>query len=174
MLIHTPFVRVLSTLRRPARPTRVVEAGPPWTKVRHYACQFSTPLYDLAWYLLGGEFRAYSYRGNDFLSGFAEVTRELRPGNSILNWVLTLAMVGFVFRHGWPRRTSRAKLIFWLAFTLVFNLAGFLTYLALNHTPIIKCSACGKRRGVAQVNCARCGAELPAPERGKLDLILNT
>jgi len=128
----------------------------------------------LAWYLLGREFLFQLYRGNDFIRGFAEVTRELRPGNSIINWVLALAMVGFALWHGWPRRTSRGKLIFWLAFTLVFNLAGLLTYLALNHTPIIKCPVCGRSRGLAQVNCVRCGAELPAPERVKLDLILNT
>ncbi|MHC4110163.1 MAG: hypothetical protein ACYSUY_03760 [Planctomycetota bacterium] len=152
----------------------VIEASPPWLKVKHYACQFSTPLYDLTSYLLGGEFRAYSYRENDFLSGFVDMAAELRPGNSTLNWVLGLAMVAFVFRHGWPRQTSRAKLFFWLAFTLVFNLAGLLTYLALNHTPVIKCSSCGKSRGLAEVNCLRCGAELPAPQPGKLDLILNT
>jgi hypothetical protein len=83
-------------------------------------------------------------------------------------------MTAFAFWHGWPRQTSRAKLIFWLAFTLVFNLAGLLTYLALNHTPIIKCSSCGKDRALGQVNCLRCGTELPAPDRRKLDLILNT
>jgi hypothetical protein len=158
----------------PARPGSVVEASPPWLKVKHYACQFSSPLYDLAWYLLGSDFGIYLYRNNDFIAGFAELTREFRPGNSIFNWMLSLAMVGFAFGHGWPRQTSRAKLIFWLAFTLVFNLAGLLTYLALNHTPIIKCSSCGKSRGLDQVNCLRCGTELPAPQRGKLDLILNT
>lgn len=157
----------------PARPGSVVEASPPWIKVRHYACQFSTPLYDLAWYLLGGEW-VYSYRSNDFIFGFAVITRELLPGNSVLNWLLGLAMMGFAFWHGWPRRTSRAKFIFWLLFILAFNLAGLLTYLALNHTTIIKCPTCGRRRGLGQVNCVRCGAELPAPERGKLDLILNT
>jgi hypothetical protein len=158
----------------PARPGSVVEASPPWLKVKHYACQFSSPLYDLAWYLLDGDFWAYSYRGNDFISGFADVARDFLPGNNILNWMLGLAMVGFAFWHGWPRQTSRAKLIFWLAFTLVFNLAGLLTYLALNHTPIIKCSSCGKSRCLGQVNCLRCGTELPAPQRRKLDLILNT
>ena len=154
----------------PARPgrVRVVEAGPPWIKVKHYAYQFSTPLYDLTWYLLvGSEFRAYP-------SDFARFVAEMRPGNSILNWVLSLAMAGFAFWHGRSRQTSRAKLIFWLLFTLMFNLAGLLTYLALNHTPIIKCSACGKDRGLGQVNCVRCGAELPTPKRRKLDLILNT
>jgi hypothetical protein len=91
-----------------------------------------------------------------------------------LNWILGLAMAAFAFWHGWPRQTSLGKLIFWLAFTLVFNLAGLLTYLALNHTPIIKCSSCGKSRCLGQVNCLRCGTELPAPKRRKLDLILNT
>jgi DNA-directed RNA polymerase subunit RPC12/RpoP len=83
-------------------------------------------------------------------------------------------MVGIAFLHGWPRRTSWGKLIFWLAFTLVFNLAGLLTYLALNHTTVIKCPVCGRRRGLIQVNCVRCGAELPIPERRKTDLIFNT
>ncbi|MGB2808367.1 MAG: hypothetical protein WBC22_11530, partial [Sedimentisphaerales bacterium] len=87
---------------------------------------------------------------------------------------LGLAMVGFAFWHGRPRQTSWGKLIFWLLFILAFNLAGLLTYFAFNHTPIIKCSSCGKSRGLGQVNCVRCGTELPAPQRGKLDLILNT
>lgn len=158
----------------PARTGPVLKVNLPRKKIRHYACQFSSPLYDLARFLLSGEFWAYSYQSNDFIFGFAVITQELRPGNSILNWVLGLAMVGFAFWHGRPRLTSRAKLIFWLAFTLVFNLAGLLTYLALNHTPIIKCSACGRSRCLAQVNCLRCGTELPTPQRRKLDLILNT
>ena len=158
----------------PARPDSVVEASPPWLKVKHYACQFSSPLYDLAWYLLGGDLGAYLYRNNLLTSDFAYFAEDIQPGNSILNWVLGVAMTGFAFWHGWPRLTSRGKLIFWLAFTLAFNLAGLLTYLALNHTPIIKCSSCGKSRGLDQVNCVRCAAELPAPQRGKLDLILNT
>ncbi|MHC4086257.1 MAG: hypothetical protein ACYSWZ_09030 [Planctomycetota bacterium] len=152
----------------------VVEANPTWLKVKHYACQFSSPLYDLTWYLLGGDSRAYHYLNNYLISDFAEIVKDLRPANRILNWVLGLAMVGFAFWHGWPRQTSLGKLIFWLAFTLVFNLAGLLTYLALNHTPIIKCSSCGKSRCLGQVNCLRCGTELPAPKRRKLDLILNT
>jgi len=158
----------------PARLGPVVKVNPPRKKIRHYACQFSSPLYELAWYLLGSDFGRYLYQNNLLISDFTHITAEFRPGNSILNWVLGLAMVGFAFWHGWPRQISRAKLIFWLAFTLVFNLAGLLTYLALNHTPLIKCSSCGRSRGLTQVNCVRCGTELPAPQRGKLDLILNT
>jgi hypothetical protein len=152
---------------------RSLQESQPWEKTKRYVCQFSSPLYDLAWYLLGGEFWKYKDQSNVFY-GFASLVEELRPGNSIFNWILGLAMTAFAFWHGWPRQTSRAKLFFWLLFTLTFNLAGLLTYLALNHTPVIKCSSCGKRRGLDQVDCLRCGIELPEPERRKLDLILST
>lgn len=143
-------------------------------QVRSAAMAFSSPLYDLAWFLLGQEFFIQRSRGNDFVSGSIQMITEIRPANSLWSCLLSIAMVGFAFLHGWPRRTSRAKLIFWLAFTLVFNLAGLLTYLALNHITVIKCPVCGRRRGLAQVNCPRCGAELPIPERRKTDLIFST
>ncbi len=143
-------------------------------QVQRAAMTFSSSLYDLAWFLLGPEFFYQRSRGNDFISCSIQMISEIRPSNYLWNWLLALAMVGLAFLHGRPRLTSRPKLIFWLAFTLVFNLAGLLTYLALNHIPIIKCSACDKSRGLAHVNCVRCGAELPAPARRKLDLILNT
>ncbi len=143
-------------------------------QVQRAAMTFSSSLYDLAWFLLGPEFFYQRSRGNDFISCSIQMISEIRPSNFLWNWLLALAMVGLAFMHGRPRLTSRPKLMFWLAFTLIFNLAGLLTYLALNHIPIIKCSACGKNRGLAHVNCVRCGAELPAPARRKLDLILNT
>jgi hypothetical protein len=150
-----------------------LQESQPWEKTKRYVSQFSSPLYDFTWYLMGGEFWQYNYQ-SDVFYGFASLIEELRPGNSIFNWILGLAMTAFAFWHARPRQVSRGKLFFWLLFTLVFNLAGLLTYLALNHTPIIKCPSCGKSRGLGQVNCVRCGTELPAPERRKLDLILNT
>jgi DNA-directed RNA polymerase subunit RPC12/RpoP len=48
-----------------------------------------------------------------------------------------------------------------------------LTYLALNHTTVIKCPICGRRRGLKRVDCIRCGAKLPAPEQREVDLIFN-
>jgi len=143
-------------------------------KVQRAAMAFSSPLYDLAWFVLGPEFFIQRSRGNDFVSGSIQMISEIRPANSLWSWLIIIAMVGFAFLHGLPRQTSRGKLIFWLLFILAFNLAGLLTYLALNHTVVIKCPACGRRRGLDQVNCVRCGAELPAPQRRKLDLILNT
>ena len=140
-------------------------------QVQRGAMAFSSPLYDLAWLLFGPVFFIQHSQGNDFVSGLIS---EIRPTNSLWCCLLSIAMVGIAFLHGWPRRTSWGKLIFWLAFTLVFNLAGLLTYLALNHTTVIKCPVCGRRRGLIQVNCVRCGAELPIPERRKTDLIFNT
>ena len=99
---------------------------------------------------------------------------DIQPYGGVINRVLSALMMGFVFLHGWPRRTSWAKFFFWLVFVGLFNLAGLLTYLALNHTVVIKCPACGRRRGLARVDCARCQAQLPAPECGKLDLIFST
>ncbi len=161
----------------PAPPVPVVKVKDPRPIAQRCVSQFSPPLYDLVVRILDREFlsRAYQYQNrNDFFYSLARMIMDIRPHGGVINRVLSALMMIFVFLHGWPRRTSRAKLIFWLLFTLAFNLAGLLTYLALNHTPVIKCPACGKRRGLAQANCVRCGVELPAPEQGKLDLILNT
>ena len=140
-------------------------------QVQHAATAFSAPLYDLAWFLLGPEFFIQRYQGNDLFSGSMQMIVNIRPANSLWSWLLSITMAGIAFLHGRPRQTSRGKLVFWLLFILTFNLAGLLTYFALNHTTIIKCPACSRRRGLAQVNCVRCGAELPAPQHRKLDLL---
>jgi hypothetical protein len=136
--------------------------------------KFSPPLYDLAWYLTNREFWLSAFQGNDLFRDFQQMLAEVRPSNSTINWLLSAMMIGFTFWHGWPRRISWPKFLFWLAFVGIFNLVGLLTYLALNHTTVIKCPACGKSRGLTKVNCIRCGVELPAPKRGKLDLIFNS
>jgi hypothetical protein len=93
---------------------------------------------------------------------------------STINWLTAVAMAGLVFLHAWPRRTSYTKLVFWLIFTVLFSVTGLLTYLALNHTPTIKCQTCGKKRGLSQPDCPRCGAPLPIPQQRSFDLIFNT
>jgi len=139
--------------------------------------KLSPPFYDFLVHLLGREkfwARALEYQNRgDFSYSLARMLLDIRPQGSIFNRLLSAVMMVFAFWHGWPRRTSWPKFLFWLAFVGIFNLAGLLTYLALNHTALIKCPACGKRRGLTQVNCIRCGEGLPAPERGKLDLIFN-
>jgi hypothetical protein len=144
--------------------------------VKRYVSQFSPMLYDLVMRLLGRKLltNIYTYENRgDFYYGLLKSILEIRPYNGIINRILSALMIVFVFWHGWPRRTSWFKYIFWLVFTGLFNIAGLLTYLALNHTAIIKCSACGKRRGLVQVDCVCCKAKLPVPEKGKLDLIFS-
>jgi hypothetical protein len=105
----------------------------------------------------------------DFFCGMLQFLLWFGPLNGPANWAISALMMGFVFWHGWPRRTSNAKLIFWLVFVGLLNLAGLLTYLALNHTAVIKCPACGWHRGLAQSDCIRCHASLPAPKPRELD-----
>ncbi|MBW7988511.1 MAG: hypothetical protein FVQ84_00585 [Planctomycetes bacterium] len=148
----------------------------PRPAVKRYLSQFSPPLYDVIMRLLGRKILtsvyAYENRG-DFFYGLLQMILEIRPYSGVINRIFSALMMVYVFWHGWPRRTSWAKFIFWLVFAGLFNIAGLLTYLALNHTAVIKCPACGKRRGLAQVDCVRCRGQLPAPERGKLDLIIS-
>ena len=91
------------------------------------------------------------------------------PLNGPVNWAISALMMGFVLWHGLPRRTSYAKFVFWLVFVGLFNLAGLLTYLALNYTAVVRCPACGRRRGLEQSICIRCNAPLPAPKPREFD-----
>ncbi len=163
------------TLPPPSVP--VVRARDSRIAVKRGVSQFSPPLYDLVVRLLGRKFWSWAYSSRnrgDFFSSLAWMIMDIRPYGGVINRVLSALMMGFVLWHGWPRRTSWAGFVFWLIFVGIFNLAGLLTYLALSHTTVIKCPVCGKRRGLVQVECVRCQAELPAPERGKLDLRFST
>lgn len=145
-----------------------------WEKTRRCVNQVSPPLYDLFVYLLVRQMWQGDYPShNEVVREFVGTINEIRPGFRVWNWILGALMVGLACLHGWPRRTSRATLIFWLVFVGLFNLAGLLTYLALNHTTVIKCPVCGKRRGLDQARCVRCKGELPAPKRGAHDLIFE-
>ena len=143
-------------------------------KIRHYVCSVSPVIYDLPWKFWPTSLRK-KLHGNDNLSTLiAEIASETRPRLSKLSWLLTIAMMLLVLVHAWPRRTTWQKITFWLIFTAVFNVGGLLTYLALNHTTVIKCPACKKRRGLERTDCIRCAKELPTPEKRKIDLILHT
>jgi hypothetical protein len=160
--------------------TRSPTSGPlhktkdPRPPVQRYISQFSPGLYDLIIRCLGRKYwsRSFQNRG-DFFYDLMRGILEIRPYDGVINRILSGLMMVFVFWHSWPRRTTWAKFIFWVVFTGLLNIAGLLTYLALNHTAVIKCPVCGKRRGLAQVDCVRCKALLPGPERGKLDLIFS-
>jgi hypothetical protein len=136
----------------------------------------SPPVFDLLWYLFGDRLYKFGREGVSMMrmmQAYASIITECRPRYSSLNCVLSAAMMVIAFWHGWSRRTSGGKLFVWLVVVGVFNLAGLLAYLALNHTAVIKCPVCGRRRGLERVDCVRCGAELPVPERRKFDLIFD-
>jgi len=143
--------------------------------VHRYVSQFSPGLYDLITYFRARFWsRSYLYQNRGALSYDLLVgIQGLQPYQGMINRILSGLIMVYVFWHGWARRTSWARFVFWLVFTGLFNIVGLLTYLALNHTAVIKCPICGKHRGLAQVNCARCQGQLPAPERGKHDLIFS-
>jgi hypothetical protein len=107
------------------------------------------------------------------MRGYAAIIVEARPGYSYLNYALSAAMLAFALWHGWARRTSWGRMLCWFAVVALFGIAGLLTYLALNHTPVIKCPICGKKRGLERFNCVRCGDILPVPQRKPTDLIMT-
>ncbi|MFC1737738.1 hypothetical protein ACFL1G_01655 [Planctomycetota bacterium] len=144
-----------------------------WLRTRVYVTKVSPPAYDLVWFLFYDKLDWMTYSGGIFQE-LTRVTEYFRPHDSVLNWILSMGMMVFAFWHGWPRRTRWATVIFWLVFIGLFNLMGLLTYLALNHTTVIKCPVCGRNRGLERVDCVRCGGELPIPKRKEHDLIFNS
>jgi hypothetical protein len=141
--------------------------------IMNWASITSPPVFDLLWYLFGDSLYKFSREGMSMMQAYAIIITECRPRYSSLNCVLSAMMMVIALWHGWVRRTSGSKLFVWLVLVGAFNLAGLLGYLALNHTAVIKCPVCGRRRGLERVDCVRCGVELPVPERRKLDLIFD-
>ena len=135
--------------------------------------KISPMAYDLAWYLFGDKLEHHARQDSGMSSGYAQIVMKFRPGKSVVNVVLSVLMMGLALWHGWARRTGWGRLIFWAVLAGMFNIAGFLVYLALNHTATIKCPACGKSRGLEQNTCIRCGANLPKAEPRAVDLLYS-
>ncbi len=143
-------------------------------KVRKTVTVASSPLYSLArrWYYKTRRRGWYQMGLNE--RDIAEILRALTPKVMWINLIFSLLMVGFAFWHGWARRTSWIKFVFWMLFVAAFNLAGLLTYLAINHTVVIRCPVCGRRRGLERPYCRACKAPLPTPKPRDVDLVLTT
>lgn len=147
----------------------------PMPAIHLLVAHISPPLYNLIFHALGTEFWSHvqqSMNRGSFFYAMLAFPMWLRPLNGVTNWAISALMVGFVFWYGLPRRTSNIRFAFWLVFVGLFNMSGLLTYLALNYTAAIRCPVCGRRRGLAQPDCVRCRAPLPAPKPRDLDLIL--
>ncbi|MHC4566208.1 MAG: hypothetical protein ACYTE3_10665 [Planctomycetota bacterium] len=159
----------------PARANSITTRKRPLAE--RFANQFSPPVYRVAILVLARSLRPKARSGQYVATLSNELVRIMGQRCAEgwgINLALSAAMAGFVFWHAWARRTLLARLVFWLVFVTAFSLAGLLTYIALNHSPVITCPACGRRRGLARVDCAHCRAPLPAPEPGKLDLIFES
>ncbi len=157
----------------PARPTTQTMLLRPKLKAQQFVRVLSSPLYDLIWNSFGADFWKRAGRSPGVMDVVQGILRELRPQETVLNWLLCFVMAGAAFVHAWPRRTTWPKFIFWLVIAGAFNLAGLLAYLVMNHTPIIKCSACGKYRGLEENQCIRCGSALPVPQRKNTEIIVD-
>jgi hypothetical protein len=139
----------------------------------NWASVVSPPVFNLLWYIFGDELYEFGAEQIGIIQLYAQIITELRPRYGLLNYILSGAMMAFAFWHGRSRRTSWARLILWLIIVGAFNLAGLLTYLGLNHTPVIGCPVCGEKRGLERPDCVRCGSGLPAPQRKPTDLIMS-
>lgn len=160
----------------PGQKKKVASRPSLYRRTQYAVNQFSPPLHDILTYALAGQIwkAEHVQRPNEIVRETLQGLIALRPEFGVWNWLLTALMTGLAACHAMPRRKSQPVFIFWLVFVALFNVAGLLTYLALNHTPVIKCAACGKTRGLNQPKCARCQAELPVPKPDKLDLIFDT
>jgi hypothetical protein len=153
------------------KPAQTSQAQNPEYKFPKWITNVSPTVFNLLWALYGDSLDKFRMEGTGMMQGYATIIMGFRPLHSSLNYVLSAMMVTFALWHGWARKTSWGKLILWLIIVGAFNLAGLLTYLALNHTAVIKCPACGKKRGLEMDNCSQCGSSLPIPQRKPTDLI---
>lgn len=105
------------------------------------------------------------------LRDFMELLNATYPQAPRFSYPVLAILIILALLHALPRRTGWIKIIIWLLLIFCFNLAGFLTYLSLNHYPVIRCAACGRRRGLNRPDCPACGSVLPPPEPRDVDLI---
>ncbi|HOK65685.1 MAG TPA: hypothetical protein PK054_07745 [Anaerohalosphaeraceae bacterium] len=105
------------------------------------------------------------------LEDLKEFTERMEPTNPYLYYSAASVLTILTLLHYKPRRVGWFKGTVWLAVVFCFNLAGFLTYLALNHYPVVRCHSCGRRRGLNRPDCPACGAPLPSPPARDTDLL---
>ena len=92
-----------------------------------------------------------------------DIIRYWHPRFTWSTWIAILMMGGFIYWHSRSRSVARHYLALWLSLSSFFGFAGLLTYLALNHTPLVRCINCKKGRCLSQANCVHCGTPLPRP-----------
>jgi len=139
-----------------------------------YATATLPILTNILWHSYYNKILTQGYRERSSFDSFTyEMLSVVHPTNISYNIILSAIMLCLALAHAWPRRTSWAKLIFWTVLVTLFNIGGIITYLSLNHTAIIKCPVCGKKRGLQRPDCIACGTNLPEPEQKQTDLVMN-
>ncbi len=92
-----------------------------------------------------------------------DVVRNFQPYHSAVAWALGCVCAVGAFFHNKNRTQNKFALAGWMAFALLFNVAGLLTCLALTHYDLIKCDNCGRKRHLLTESCLHCGKQAPAP-----------
>jgi hypothetical protein len=146
----------------------------PRERIMAMVTKISPPAYDLLCYLFEEKLKHHARRDSGMSSLYAHIVRAFRPGNSVVNVVLSILLMCIALWHGWTRRTGWIKLSFWVMLTGAFNVAGLLVYLGINHKAVIKCPACSNKRGLEQNRCIRCDADLPKAKPRVVDLLSST
>ncbi|MFA6186284.1 MAG: hypothetical protein WC770_03600 [Phycisphaerae bacterium] len=100
---------------------------------------------------------------NGMMRGYIVLITTFYPRKLAVCISLSVVMMLIALWHGWSRKNNRLSFALWIILVGLFNVAGLLTYLALNHTTLLKCPACGKKRNLEQPACIHCQAALPLP-----------
>ncbi len=141
-----------------------------WGNARDYVNVMSPSLYNLVRKFWPKDSNYYFSRIGPMV-GFLELIKESLSKYVLINVIISLALSILVFRHSKLRRLPPVDVIVWIILVMLFNLAGFLAYLAIHHSPLIKCSTCGRKRGLVHPNCVHCGSALPMPQSRPTDII---
>jgi len=163
------YVRPARPYNVPQEPDAFLAAAEGWVK------SISPPLVRLMW---PKHFRAkvlHNARGRITTNWeqFSLVLWEITPTNGALNLAICSLAALVAGWHGWARRTSWASWAFWILFVAALNITGLLTYLALNHRPVVRCETCGRKRSLATAACRACKAPLPRPKPKDTDLLIR-
>jgi hypothetical protein len=132
-------------------------------------------LFDLSpvifYYLAKTQFVQDASTSSKVIREILGLIKNFKPYHVWTAWALGCLCAVAVFFHNKNRTQSKAALISWMGFALLFNVAGMLTCLALTHYNLVKCENCGRDRHLLTEKCLHCNEEMPVPQRQVTDII---
>ncbi len=120
------------------------------------------------------DLRQLSRTNDSVRSALAGLILHWRAKNMVANVIVSLIAVSIAFVHGLARRKSWAGFAGWLVFVFIFNVAGLIIYLMLNHRPVIICQNCNSKRAVNNKKCRKCGQSLEMPKNNGFEIVSGT